>query len=113
MAANTKVRSLIWPMRIFAKRTIVEFCERHPAAKQQALAWHDEAAKATWLSPQDIKNRYASASFVGRNRVVFNLKGNDYRLIVAIAYRIGAVYIKFIGTHAGYDKVDAETVEME
>jgi len=77
------------------------------------LAWHDEVAKAKWVSPQDIKNRYASASFVGRNRVVFNLKGNEYRLIVAVAYRIGAVYIKFIGTHAEYDKIDAETVEME
>ena len=100
-------------MRIFASRTILDFCERHPAAKQQALAWHDEAAKATWANPQGIKNRYASASFVGRNRVVFNLKENDYRLIVAIAYRIGAVYIKFIGTHAEYNKVDAETLEIE
>lgn len=77
------------------------------------MAWHDEVAKAKWVSPQDIKNRYASASFVGRNRVVFNLKGNEYRLIVAVAYRIGGVYIKFIGTHAEYDKIDVETVEME
>jgi|ERR1700716_2857752 mRNA interferase HigB len=100
-------------MRIFARRTILDFCERHPAAKQQALAWHDEAAKATWANPQDIKNRYASASFVGGNRVVFNLKGDDYRSITAIAYRIGAVSIKFIGTHTEYDKVEAETVEME
>jgi mRNA interferase HigB len=100
-------------MRIFARRTILDFCERHPAAKQQARAWHDEAAKATWANPQDIKNRYASASFVGGNRVVFNLKGDDYRSITAIAYRIGAVSIKFIGTHTEYDKVDAETVEME
>ena len=70
-------------------------------------------AKAKWTNTQDIKNRYVSAGFVGRNRLVFNLKGNEYRLIVAVAYRIGAVYIKFIGTHAEYDKVDAETVETE
>ncbi|MFP3624370.1 type II toxin-antitoxin system HigB family toxin, partial [Burkholderia sp. SIMBA_051] len=57
--------------------------------------------------------RYASASFVGRNRVIFNIKGNDYRLIVAVAYRIGVVYIKFIGTHGEYDRIDAETVELE
>jgi mRNA interferase HigB len=100
-------------MQILAKPTILRFCQKHPKAKQQALAWHDEVAKAKWESPQNVKDRYCSASFVGRNRVVFNLKGNEYRLIVAVAYRIGAVYIKFIGTHAEYDKIDAETVEME
>ncbi|MFM0595364.1 type II toxin-antitoxin system HigB family toxin [Paraburkholderia dilworthii] len=100
-------------MRIVAKRPLLNFGERHPEVRQQLMAWHDETAKATWVSPQDIKNRYASASFVGRNRVVFNLKGNDYRLIVAIAYSVGVVYIKFIGTHAEYDKINAEIVEME
>ena len=63
-------------MQILARRTILMFCEKHPSAKQQALAWHDEVAKAKWTNTQDIKYRYASASFVGRNRVVFNLKGN-------------------------------------
>ncbi|CAG9169947.1 hypothetical protein LMG23994_01743 [Cupriavidus pinatubonensis] len=65
------------------------------------------------MTPQDIKDRYPTASFVGRNRVIFNIKGNDYRLIVAIAYRIGVVYIKFIGTHGEYDRIDAEIVELE
>jgi mRNA interferase HigB len=64
-----------------------------------------------WTTPRQIKARYASASFVGKNRVVFNIKGNDYRLVVAIAYRFQAVYIKFVGTHAQYDKIDAATVE--
>lgn len=68
---------------------------------------------AIWESPQDIKARYRSASFIKNNRVGFNIKGNDYCLIVAIAYRIGIVYIKFVGTHAQYDEVDAATVEME
>jgi len=76
-------------------------------------AWYDEANKAQWLTPQDIKAQYNSASFIGRNRVVFNIKGNNYRLIVAVAYRFGAVYVKFVGSHCEYDKIDAETVEME
>lgn len=66
-----------------------------------------------WKCPQDIRDQYASASFVGKNPVVFNIKGNHYRLIVAVAWRVGVVYVKFIGTHAEYDKVDAATVEME
>jgi mRNA interferase HigB len=100
-------------MRIVAKKNLLSFIERHAPAQQALLAWHTEAAMASWKRPQDIKNRYASASFVGKNRVVFNIKGNDFRLIVAIAYQIGVVYIKFVGTHAEYDKIDAETVELE
>jgi mRNA-degrading endonuclease HigB of HigAB toxin-antitoxin module len=69
--------------------------------------------KASRKTPQNIKDQYASASLVGRNRVVFNIKGNDFQLIVAVAYQIGVVYVKFIGTHVQYDKVDAATVEME
>jgi len=76
------------------------------------MAWHDEALKTTWSTPQDIKNQYGSASFVGGNRVVFNIKGNDYRLIASISYRIGAVYIKFVGTHAEYAAVNAVTVDI-
>ncbi|MFJ2994570.1 type II toxin-antitoxin system HigB family toxin [Pandoraea sp. NPDC087047] len=100
-------------MRIVAKKNLTTFCEKHPAAKQALLAWHEEARTAEWASPQNIKDRYASASFVGHNRVVFNIKGNAYRLIVAIAYRLGVVYIKFVDTHAEYDKIDAATVELE
>ncbi|MCG1018571.1 MULTISPECIES: type II toxin-antitoxin system HigB family toxin [Burkholderiaceae] len=77
------------------------------------LAWHEEARSTIWTSTQDTKERYASVSFVGRNRVVFNIKGNAYRLIVAVAYRLGVVYIKFVGTHAEYDKIDALAVELE
>jgi len=68
---------------------------------------------AEWKQPADIKAQYRNASILKNRRVVFNIKGNDYRLIVAVAYRIGVVYIKFVGTHAQYDAVDAETVEME
>ncbi|MCX7206761.1 MAG: type II toxin-antitoxin system HigB family toxin [Proteobacteria bacterium] len=100
-------------MRIVAKRNIVLFCQRHPAAAAPLINWYEETLKAQWLTPQDIKNRHPSASFVARNRVVFNIKGNDYRLIVAVVYRLSAIYIKFIGTHAEYDKVDASSIEME
>src|ERR1700682_1661616 len=100
-------------MRIVAKKNLLAFCATQPAARQSLLRWHAEAAKAVWTSPQDIKDRYASASFVGHNRVVFNIKGDAYRLIVALAYRIGVVYIKFMGTHAEYDAIDAETIELE
>jgi mRNA interferase HigB len=100
-------------MRIVAKRALLEFIRNHARAEQALLSWHAEAVKADWQTPQDIRNDYATASFVGRNRVVFNIKGNDFRLIVAVAYRVGVVYIKFVGTHAEYDKVDAATVELE
>ena len=76
-------------------------------------AWHDEAKAATWKSPQDIKNAYRNASFVANNRVVFNIKGNDHRLIVAVAYQVGIVYVKFIGTHAEDDQIDAATIEVD
>ena len=98
-------------MRVVAISALRAFWERHPDAEQPLKAWYDEAKHAAWSMPQDIRNRYATASFVGRNRVVFNIKGNEYRLIVAVAWRFQAVYIKFIGTHAQYDKVDAATVE--
>lgn len=100
-------------MRIVAKKIILSFVEGHAQAEQSLLAWHAEASKANWKTPQDIKDQYGSASFIGKNRVVFNIKGNDFRLIVAIAYRIGVIYVKFVGTHAEYDKIDAETVELE
>ena len=100
-------------MRIIAKRNIVLFCQRHAAATPALLGWFEDTSKAEWRTPQDIKNRHPSASFVGHNRVVFNIKGNDFRLIVSVVYRLQAIYIKFIGTHAEYDKVDANTVEME
>jgi len=82
-------------------------------AEQPLKAWYAEAVRASWASPQDIKAQYRNASFVGNNRVVFNIKGNDYRLIVAVAYDFGALYVKFIGTHKRYDEIDAATVEME
>ncbi|WP_247311382.1 type II toxin-antitoxin system HigB family toxin [Ralstonia pseudosolanacearum] len=100
-------------MRIVAKKNLLAFCAKHPGAKPSLLAWHAEAAQATWKTPQDIKAHYASASFVGCNRVIFNIGGNHYRLIAAIAFQIGVVYVKLVGTHAEYDRIDAATLEWE
>ncbi|CAN7684884.1 type II toxin-antitoxin system HigB family toxin [Variovorax sp. LjRoot130] len=100
-------------MRIISVKYLRDFWVRHPASEQPLKAWHEEAKAAVWKTPQDIKDRYRSARFVGSNRVVFNIKGNDYRLIAAIAYRYEAVYVKFIGTHSEYDRIDAQTIEVE
>lgn len=100
-------------MRIIAISHLKAFWERYPDSEHPLRAWVDEASKATWASPEAIKAQFGSASILKGRRVVFNIKGNDYRLVVAIAYRYGAVYIKYVGTHREYDKIDANTVEME
>lgn len=100
-------------MRVIAIKTLRDFWAAYPDSEQPLLAWHDEASKASWNQPADIKAHYANASILKNRRVVFNIKGNGYRLIVAIAYKVGLVYIKFIGTHTQYDAIDAETVEMD
>ncbi|CAN7691268.1 type II toxin-antitoxin system HigB family toxin [Variovorax sp. LjRoot84] len=100
-------------MRIISVKYLRDFWVRHPASEQPLKAWHEEAKAAVWKTRQGIKDRYRSARFIGSNRVVFNIKGNDYRLIAAIAYRCEAVYVKFIGTHSEYDRIDAQTIEVE
>lgn len=97
-------------MRIIALKTLREFWESHPNARQQLQAWYVDAKHAVWQSPTDIKAMYRNASIVANNRVVFNIKGNDYRLIVAINYQLGIAYIRFVGTHAEYDRVNAAEV---
>ena len=98
-------------MRVVALSTLRAFWERHPDAEQPLKAWYAEATSATWNQPADIKAQYRSASVLKNRRVVFNIKGNDYRLIVAVAYKVRVVYVKFVGTHKAYDAVDAETIE--
>lgn len=99
-------------MRVIAVSTLRAFWERYADAEQPLKAWYEEATSASWSQPADIKVQYRSASVLKNRRVVFNIKGNDYRLIVAIAYKLQIVYVKFVGTHKEYDAVDAETVEM-
>jgi len=79
-------------------------------AEQPLKAWYSEARNADWKKPQDIKEQYRQASFLKDNRVVFNIAGNKYRLIVKINYPFGIVYVRFIGTHKQYDAIDVETV---
>jgi len=97
-------------MRIIALKILREFCEAHPNARQPLQAWYEDAKHALWQSPLDIKAIYRNTSIVANNRVVFNIKGNDYRLIVAVNYRFGIAYIRFIGTHTEYDRVDATLI---
>jgi len=97
-------------MRVIALRALREFWLRHPDAEGPLRAWHQEARRATWRSPQDIKARYRSADFVTGNRVVFNIGGNKYRLVVAIRYASGVVFVRFVGTHAQYSRIHVEEV---
>jgi mRNA interferase HigB len=98
------------PMRVIARRVLREFWKKHPAAEQPLKAWFAEAHAARWVNTQAIKSQYQHASFVGDNRVVFNIGGNKFRLVVHLNFSIGVVLIKFVGTHADYDRIDAETV---
>jgi mRNA interferase HigB len=99
-------------VRVIAVSTLRDFWQRYPDAEQPLKAWYEEATTATWTQPDDIKAQYRSASVLKNRRVVFNIKGNDYRLIVAVAYKLQVVYVKFVGTHKEYDAVDAETIDM-
>ncbi|MCC9168928.1 type II toxin-antitoxin system HigB family toxin [Pontibacter harenae] len=97
-------------MRVIAKRTLRGFWEKHADSEQQLKAWYNEAEQATWKSPNDIKKDYPTASILEDNRTVFNIRGNNYRLIVRINYKYGIVWIRLIGTHAEYNKVDATKI---
>ena len=99
-------------MRVIAKSTLRKFWEqpRYKDSRGPLESWHEEALRSAWESPQVVKAQYANASFCRNNRVVFNIGGNKYRLVVEIQYRVGIVWVKFIGTHAQYDKIDVENV---
>lgn len=97
-------------MNLIKQKTLLEYCEMHPQAKQQLFAWAAEVKKASWETPHEVKERYASASILENDRVCFNIKGNDYRLIVGIHYQKKFVYLKWFGSHSEYDKIDANTV---
>ena len=97
-------------MRIMTRGRLIKFWRRHADAEQPLKAWHAEVSDAAWKTPADIRRRYATADFVAGNRVIFNIGGNKYRLIVKVNYPAHVVFICFLGTHAEYDKVDAATV---
>ena len=97
-------------MRMISRRVLREFWENHPDAAVPLQTWFHDVARATWSNPAEIKAVYRNASFLGNNRVVFNIKGNRYRLVVVVIYSHGVVYIRFVGTHAEYDHIDAATI---
>ena len=97
-------------MRVISAKTLKFFWEKHPDAESPLRAWYTEARRANWRSPQDIKTAYRTASILRNNRVVFNVKGNTYRLEVAVKYEFQVVFIRFIGSQAEYDKIKAEEV---
>jgi mRNA interferase HigB len=97
-------------LRVIAKKRLRDFWEVHPDCEQQLKAWYQETSKAEWKSPDKIKIEYPNASFLVDNRVVFNMKGDHYRLIVKINYDYQMIWIRFIGTHAEYDKINAKTI---
>lgn len=98
-------------MQILAKRTLREFWATHPQAEAPLTAWYLAVSKATWAGPADVKAGFgANVDFVGDNRIIFDIAGNKYRLVVHVAYPFKRVLIKFVGTHAEYDKINAEAV---
>jgi len=97
-------------VNVVAKRLLQAFWTAHPGAKGPLAAWYNHARAAEWRTPKDIKNDFRSVDFVGDNRVIFDIGGNNYRLVVRVSYTFKQVLVKFVGTHADYDKIDPETV---
>lgn len=97
-------------MRVIARKILRDFWEKHKDCEQHLKSWFSEAEKVIWENPNQIKITYPSASILNDNRIVFNIKGNNYRLIVKINYDYQMVWIRFIGTHADYDKINANTI---
>ena len=97
-------------MRVISRKILRQFWDKHPDSRQPLQAWYVDVKHANWKRPSDIKATYQTASFISNNRVVFNIKGNRYRIIVVIEYRFGMAFIRFVGTHQEYDRLNAETV---
>lgn len=97
-------------MRVIAKKILREFWEKHSDSEQQLKSWFKETSKAEWETPNDIKKEYPNASILNDNRICFNIKGNHYRLIVKINYDYQMVWIRFIGTHSEYDKINVNEI---
>jgi mRNA interferase HigB len=97
-------------MRIISRRILREFWEKHPDAAIPLQTWFHDVEYSTWISPADIIAVYRNASFLANNRVVLNIKGNHYRLVVLVVYQHSVVYIRFVGTHEVYDRIDAATI---
>jgi mRNA interferase HigB len=97
-------------MIIIVKRTLLEFAERHPTAAAPLNSWYNIAKAAEWSKLSDIKRNFNSVDYVGNDRYVFNIKGNDFRLVAMIFFDKRTLYIRFVGTHTEYDKIDCSIV---
>lgn len=97
-------------MRVLAKKTLRDFWKKHTDSEEQLKTWYKEASKAKWDNPSDIRKEYAKASILKGGRIVLNIYGNKYRLIVEINYKRKWVFIRFIGSHEDYDKIDANKI---
>jgi mRNA interferase HigB len=100
-------------MNIYNKSSIIGFYKRHADAKLPLQIWYGEVEQKSWKSPNKLKADYGgNASILKNSRVVFDIKGNDYRLVAVVNYENGWLFIKFIGTHADYDRIDADTIDL-
>ena len=97
-------------MRVIARKTLRDYWEKEPGTEQELKAWFAEAEAAEWKTPADVKEKYGNASVLKDGRVVFNICGNNYRLVTWINYSFRTIYIRFIGTHKDYDKIDAQSI---
>ncbi|MEB2783592.1 type II toxin-antitoxin system HigB family toxin [Algoriphagus persicinus] len=97
-------------MRVIAVKTLKDWCESYPKARQSLLSWHEEVSSVDWESPHNLKSQFRSASIISNKRVIFNIHGNSFRLIVDIEYRLKIVFIVWFGTHKEYDKIDAKII---
>ncbi len=100
-------------MRVIAVQTLKSWCLEFPQAEQSLLAWYEEANKATWDSPNELKAQFRNASILSEKRVIFNIHGNSYRLIVDIEYRLKIIFTVWFGRHKDYDKIDSKTVRYD
>ena len=96
--------------RIFAKSTLREYWEKHPETEQYLKTWYDTAMNSDWRTPNDVKQTYVNASILKDSRVVFNIKGNKYRLVVSMDYDFQVIFIRFIGTHKQYDHLNSKNI---
>ena len=97
-------------MRVSSRKKIIEYYRDHAMSKTALEVWYKKVSKSSWENLNDLKQDYLGADYVGNNRVVFNIKGNDYRLVAIIIYISQKVYIRWIGTHAEYDKTDVKNI---
>lgn len=97
-------------MRIISRKTLISFWEKYSDSEQSLRAWFDEVQNASWSSASELKQQYKNASIITKKRVVFNIKGNHYRLVVDIEYKLGIIFIVWIGSHSEYDKLNIKEI---